>query len=222
MATVVAVMDRDSFTARTDVIVVVRPEVRELLWVPRDLWCASLHDRVNVAWKRGGLPALAEGLAEHDLVAEHGICLTPRAIASTLADETILMPLGEPLEFWYPQAPDRPIEEGRKVIRFEPPLEELSGERIHQWLGARYRTSGAGSDLERIDRQKQMLALLLGDGFDFRRFLADRSTFQLSSVVALEDLSQVRPGWVMRTIPRLRPQMIDGKDVLRRMPAISP
>ena len=222
MATVVALMDRDSFTARTDVIVVVRPERRELLWVPRDLWCSSLRDRVNVAWQRGGHPALAEALAEHDLDAEHGICLTPRAIGSTLEDETILMPLAEPLEFWYPLAPHQPIEEGRKRIRFEPPLEELRGERIHQWLGARYRTSGAGSDLQRIERQKQLLALLLGDGFDFRRFLAEPSAFQLSSLAALDDLAQVRPGWSMLTLAGLRPQMVEGKDVLRRMPAVSP
>ena len=214
-------MDRDSFAARTDVIVVVRPELRELLWVPRDLWCSSLRDRANVAWKRGGHPALAEALAEHELIADHGLCLTPHAVASTLADETILMPLAEPLEFWYPLAPDRPIEEGRKRIRFEPPLEELRGERIHQWLGARYRTSGAGSDLDRIERQKQLLALLLGDGFDFRRFLADEGAFRMTSLEALDDLRQVRPGWMMRTLAGLRPQMVEGKDVLRRVPAVS-
>jgi hypothetical protein len=221
VATVVALMDRDTFAARTDVIVVVGTERRELLWVPRDLWCQTLRDRINVAWARAGLPALTEALAEHDLVAEHGICLLPRAVGSALEAETILMPLAEPLEFWYPLAPHAPIEEGRKVIRFEPPLEELRGERIHQWLGARYRTSGAGSDLQRIERQKQLLALMLGDGFDFRRFLANEEDFRISDLAAFDDLRQVRPGWSMRTLDGLWPQMVEGKDVLRRMP-VSP
>jgi len=221
MATVVALMDRDSFGARTDVIVVVRPDRSELLWVPRDLWCSSLGDRINVAWARAGHPALAEGLAEHDLVATHGVCLTPRAVASALEGETILMPLAESLEFWYPLAPDQPIEEGRKRVRFDPPLEALRGERIHQWMGARYRTSGAGSDLQRIERQKQLLALMLGNGFDFGRFLELEGTFEITSPQALGDLRQVRPGWPMRTLPGLRPGMVDGKDVLRRVSQVS-
>jgi hypothetical protein len=40
-----------------------------------------------------------------------------------------------PRDLWL--SPQRPIEEGKRRIVFKPPFEELSGERIHQWIGAR-------------------------------------------------------------------------------------
>ncbi|WFP61834.1 MULTISPECIES: hypothetical protein [unclassified Mesorhizobium] len=37
-AVVVAILDRDNWTANTDIIVVVDVARRRLTWVPRDLW----------------------------------------------------------------------------------------------------------------------------------------------------------------------------------------
>src|SRR6185437_11556032 len=115
------------------------------------------------------------------------------------------------MEFDYPLAPTRPIEEGRKRIAFDPPLAVLEGERIHQWLGAR-----GGSDLHRLERQKVFLRRLLERGFDFRLFLARPEWAQCSGPPALAELALVRPDWAFDTLSPLTPQRIDGKLVLVR------
>ena len=48
MSTIIGVTDRAGFAANTDNLVLVEPGERRLLWIPRDLWCPALGDRINV------------------------------------------------------------------------------------------------------------------------------------------------------------------------------
>lgn len=138
MSTVVTIMDRESWQANTDNIVVVDPLHEMLLWVPRDLWCECLGDRINRAFAVGGHELLRAALAEHRVEAAEGLCLRREATEQALRDVTVTVPIKNRLAFWYPLEPQRPLEEGRKLVVFEPPEERLQGERIHQWIGARY------------------------------------------------------------------------------------
>ena len=61
----VGVLDSDDWAANTDNLAVVEPARRRLTWVPRDLWCESVGDRVNRAFATGGHGLLVEALAEH-------------------------------------------------------------------------------------------------------------------------------------------------------------
>lgn len=214
MAVVVTVMDRDGWDARTDNIVVADPDRRRLVWVPRDLWADSLRDRINCAFARGGHEGLLSGLQDLGLEARHSVCVRREAIEAAVADLTVTVPVTEPLDFWYPLSPTEPIEEGRKLVRFDPPAESLSGERIHQWLGARLRPGRASSDLERIERQQVFVRGLLDDGFDFARLLARPELVSASSGPALEELGQVSSDWDFKTLGPVAPETIDGMMVL--------
>ena len=66
---VVAILDRDNWTANTDIIVVVDADKRRLVWVPRDLWSPLVNDRVNAAFAKGGGGLLLDALAELGLAA---------------------------------------------------------------------------------------------------------------------------------------------------------
>lgn len=215
MASVVTIMDRASFTARTDVIVVVDPGGERLIWVPRDLWCPASGRRVNEAYTAGGHEALRAALAEHDLAVQHGLCLSREAVESGLEGVELAMPVERPMAFWYPLSPQAPIDDGRKLVRFEAPVDRLRGDRIHQWLGARYGLDQDYSgDLPRLRRQQQLVAVMLGDGFDFGRFIDRESSFELSDLAAFDDLRRVRPLWRIETFGPTRPAVIGDRQVL--------
>src|SRR4051812_46887068 len=160
-------MDRSGWSANTDNIVVVDPAERCVLWVPRDLWCDSVGDRINTAFGRGGHPCLVEALAEHDIGVEHSVCLAREAVEHALDGVRVTVPVAEDREFWYPLWPREPIERGRKLVRFRAPAETLQGERIHQWVGARTRVDGPSTDFDRIGRQQVLIRCLLDDDFEF-------------------------------------------------------
>jgi hypothetical protein len=211
MNIVVAVMDRAGFDANTDVLVLVEPAAERLTWIPRDLWCPSLHDRVNSAYRTGGPALLLAALAEHGLVAGHHLCLSRTATEAVLASVRVLVPVPARMEFEYPLTPTAPIEAGSKTIEFTPPMEVLQGERVHQWIGAR-----GGSDLHRLARQAVLLRRLLEQDFDFSAAVADPSSFAISDPVVLDELRTVRPTWTMETLGGAVPATIDGKQVLVR------
>lgn len=209
VSTVVTVMDREGPDANTDVIVLVEPSRQRLLWIPRDVWCPHLGDRVNAAFKLGGHGALIAALAELRLRADHSVCVARSAAGEALRDASVRVPVARPLVLRYPLAPEQPIEEGEKLVRFDPPAEVLEGERVHQWIGARFELDRPSSDLERIARQQVFVRALLEQGFDFS--LAVAST---SGPDAFQDLGAVQPTWQFSTLARLRPATIDGKSVL--------
>ncbi len=214
----VAILDRDDWSANTDVIVLVDPVMRHLTWVPRDLWVPSLNDRINAAFARGGGEQLMAALAELRLGEAEGVlCLRRSATEAALDGLDLTVPVSEPMEFWYPLTPTRPIEEGRKRIAFRPPAERLSGERLHQWLGARTPVTGAGSDLHRIERQQQFVAALLATPFDFAKVLADPSRITTTGRDPLPVLRQIRPDWHCCLFDSVSDATIDGKAVLVRL-----
>jgi hypothetical protein len=213
MSVIVGVMDRAGFDANTDILALVEPEARRLLWVPRDLWCPGLADRINTAFRLGGHDRLVCGLAEHGLRVDFSLILAREATEAALAGARVLVPVPARMVFDYPLTPTARIEDGRKTIYFNPPAEVLRGERIHQWLGAR-----AGSDLHRLERQKVFVRRLLEQGFDFRQFIANPAWHRCSDPAAFAALAQVRPNWRFETLGGLVPRLIGGKDVLVREP----
>jgi anionic cell wall polymer biosynthesis LytR-Cps2A-Psr (LCP) family protein len=216
MTTAVGVMDAPGFDANTDVLVLVDPQARRLLWVPRDLWCQSIRDRVNQAFALGGHEGIALALRDHGLEPD-AIMVVARAAAERVLDGiAVEVEVPDPLEFWYPLDPRRPIEDGRKRIRFEPPAELLEGERLHQWIGARYRVHGPGSDLDRIRRQRILVTALLERSVEWGRALQDPDEVAISGP-ALEELRLVDAGFSTATFADdAVPRTIDGKDVLVR------
>lgn len=215
MSTIVGIMDREGFAANTDNLVLVDPAAERLLWIPRDLWCETLGDRINAAFRRGGWTLLLTALREHDLSATEWIVFSRAAIESALAHVAVLVPIPAPMAFDYPLTPTAPIEEGSQRIVFMPPAEVLRGERVHQWIGAR-----GGSDLHRIERQKLLVRRLLEQRFAFNRAVADADLFRHSGPTALADLAVVTPAWRFDTLDRVDPADIDGKRVLVRRAAV--
>jgi len=217
VATVVSIMDRSEWTANTDNIVVVDAQQQSLTWIPRDLWSPTLHNRVNAAFKLGGHPMLCAALVEQGVPAAESLCLLRDAVTDALRETSVLVPVEEHLRFWYPMAPDLEIEDGRKQVEFSPPAEELSGERIHQWIGARYAVTGPSSDLFRIARQQVLVRRLLEDGFDFTRALANPQSVSSTGASALDELREVRGDWRYEVIDDVVPEKIDGMAVLVRL-----
>jgi len=210
----VGVLDRDGWQADTDVLVVVDDANRRLLWVPRDLWSDSLGDRVNAAFRRGGHDRLHASLREHGFAVDASLVLRRGAVEQALADVVVEVPVQRRLEFWYPLTPTSRLEDGRKRVVFEPPEEVLSGERVHQWLGARSQVRGAGSDLYRIARQQAFVRALIASEFDFRGVVADRERVSASSPDVSLPLRGVDLSWSFETLSGMAPALIDGKQVL--------
>lgn len=210
---VVAILDRDAWSANTDVIVVVDTAEHTLTWVPRDLWSPLLGDRINAAFAAGGCAPLLAALAELGFACEHALCLRRAAVEAVLAAIAVTVPVGRPLAFWYPLAPTLPIEDGRKQVAFAPPAETLSGERLHQWIGARLAVDGVGTDFGRMLRQQVLLRTLLADGHDLSIAVADPDLVRASGT-PLPLLAHVTQRWAMRTFDAVQYTRIGGKSVV--------
>lgn len=223
MATVVGVLDRDSWGANTDNIVIADPLTRTLTWIPRDLWCPSITHRINKAFARGGVERLIAALRELGFPCDHGLVLRRSATERAAERISVAVPVEKALDFWYPLHPTQPIEEGRKPISFRPPSERLEGERIHQWLGARSSIAvsgmkGEANDWKRMRRQQVFVQALLAQRFNFASVIVDKERVQASGEGALRELASVDAAWRMRTFDLVREETIDGKIVLVRGP----
>ena len=214
MATVVGILDRDCWSANTDNIVIANPLSKTLTWIPRDLWCPSLSDRINRAFELGGLERLLSALRELEFQCDYGLVLRRSATELALARVSVEVTVDEPLDFWYPLAPTRPLEEGQKIVSFRPPTERLEGERIHQWVGARKGIGRQTSDWHRMGRQQMFLRALLDQQFSFASIISNRSLVQMSAEDAVEELARVDLNWSMHSFKDARPETIDGKMVL--------
>ncbi|OGE25068.1 MAG: hypothetical protein A3J42_02755 [Candidatus Dadabacteria bacterium RIFCSPHIGHO2_12_FULL_53_21] len=222
MSTVVSILDRDNRDDRTDNIGIVEPLKRRVLWIPRDLWCNTIKNRINRAFGRGGHKLLLSCLEEHKIKAESSICFRRSATIHCFRDLQVFVPIDEVMRFWYPLHPTKPIEEGRKPIVFSPPGELLSGERIHQWIGARISFDKGGSDLNRIERQKTLLRCLLEQNFDFKKLIVDQEYFSIYGSNVFEDLKQVGPDWKFETLGPLKHAKIGQMLVVVKMSRIHP
>ena len=221
MATVVGVMDERSLGGRTDVTVVVDPERKHLLWIPRDLWCEDLGDRVNRAFELRGHDGLKAALAEHGIAIDHGLVLSRAATERVIAGLDVMMPVAKSFTLTVPEVPGGHIREAKRAVRFDPPATRLHGVLVHDWLSGRYSSDrNEAGDLGRIRRQQLLLVVLLGERADLSGVLDVPSEFDLSSDHALDDLAAVRTGWTCGTFGPLTPRRIDGKEVLTSRRAV--
>lgn len=214
MATVVGILDRDSWSARTDTIIVADPVSKSLTWIPRDVWCPTLRDRINTVFAFAGIAGLLYALRELGVPCDYGLVLRRSATERASTHISVEVPVSEPLDFQYPLAPTRPIEEGHKLICFRPPSERLEGERIHQWIGARKGRGQQSSDQDRILRQQIFLRALLKQHFDFKSAIADPNLVRMSADNVLKELACIDSGWRIQTLRGLRDARIDSKMVL--------
>jgi hypothetical protein len=212
-------MDRESWTARTDNIVVVDPRRRRLLWIPRDLWSDAVQDRINEAYGRGGHELLQSALRELGVAVEGSVVLLRSAVEHALSNLRITVPLDRPRRYWYPLEPQLRLQDGAKLVVFEPPQEMLAGERIHQWIGARKSADTPPPrlpDFDRIERQQILVRRVLEEGLDFSGALRDPARVAVSDPSALEPLGMVRADWSFRTYDSVEPVTLGGKMVLAR------
>lgn len=217
MATVVTIMDRDEGDTNTDVIVVVDPSRRRLLWVPRDVWSPLVGHRINTAYQAGGPELLLRALGEHGIVAHHSVCV-PRATSEALLDGiVVVVPVKAPIRLWYPLHPHTRLQDGRRPVDFDPPRETLTGERVHQWIGGRTSRVPVGGmpDLLRIGRQQVFVRALLRQHVDLRRVREGPRPVEISDPRALDDLRRVRWWWRMQTTDDVETMHVDGMKVLR-------
>jgi peptidoglycan/xylan/chitin deacetylase (PgdA/CDA1 family) len=214
MPTVLGIMDGDGWAGNTDIVVVADPERKLLRWIPRDLWCDRLGDRINTAFRQGRHQALIAALGEHGIVVQHSVCLQREATERACENVTVTVPVEEELAFWYPRRPRQPIEQGRKLICFRPPSEVLEEERIHQWIGARYAVDTSTTDFDRIRRQQVLLTQLLEQRYDFGDVVSDPDLVDWSSDGALSELRTVDSFWRLDALDDVIDATVDGKRVL--------
>src|SRR5207245_438534 len=134
-----------------------------------------------------------------DFVVQHSLCLARVAVERALADVDVVVPVERALSYWYPLHPQARIEDGKKVVRFDPPAERLRGERVHQWIGARYAVDRPASDFERLARQQVLVRRLLEEGYPFDRALVDPEQVSSSDPATLDELRSVRATWAFET-----------------------
>lgn len=242
MATVIGVMDEPGLASNTDVLVVAEPGERTLTWIPRDLWSPVLDDRINRAFTMAGHAGLIEALAEAGVAAQHSVVVGREACAAALKRVRVEVPVRKRIMFRYPRSGDQPIEQGDRLVIFEPPAELLAGERVHEWIGARYGVAPAGragrstpgepeppykptgyGDLSRLKRQQELVGALLEQGFDFGVALAASSgSSAISGPRALAELNAVDADWTRLTLGGLKDARIRGKEVLVRRRLLPP
>jgi peptidoglycan/xylan/chitin deacetylase (PgdA/CDA1 family) len=214
MPTVLGIMDGGGWAGNTDIVVVADPERKLLRWVPRDLWCDRLGDRINTAFRQGRHRALIAALGEHGIAVQHSVCLQREATERACGNVTVTVPVEKELAFWYPLRPREPIEQGRKLVSFRPPREVLKEERIHQWIGARYAVDASTTDFDRIRRQQVLLTRLFEQRYDFSHVVANPELVDWSSDGALSELRTVDSSWRLDALDDVIDATVDGKRVL--------
>jgi peptidoglycan/xylan/chitin deacetylase (PgdA/CDA1 family) len=214
VATVLGIMDGGGWLGNTDIVVVAEPQRKLLQWIPRDLWCDRLGDRVNAAFRHGRHRALTAALAEHGIVVDHSVCMQREATERACRSVRVTVPVQKELAFWYPHRPRQSIEEGRKLICFRPPSELLENERVHQWIGARYSVDADTTDFDRIRRQQTLLTQLFEQRYDFGEVVSDPELVDWSSDGAAAELRMVDSSWRLDALDDVIDATIDGKRVL--------
>jgi hypothetical protein len=212
VGTVVSIMDRPGWEANTDVIVVAFPRLRTLVWVPRDVLSVRHGTRINAVFADHGHAGLVRAVRDLGLFARHSVCLQRGLTEQLLEEVSVEVPVPRPLEYWYPLEPQARIEDGRRLVRFDPPSERLDGVRIHEWLGARLGVDRYAGDDERIRRQQVFVRELLRTGFD-PAVAARRDLWDATGPRAVADLRAVNAGWRMGALAQGVPVTHNGQMV---------
>ncbi len=126
------------------------------------------------------------------------------------------------MSYHYPLHRHRPIEDGSKIIHFNPPFENLSGDRIHEWIGARSNITPIETypDFDRILRQQILLKELLNMNISYV-YSANNAKGITDEV--LELLKSVDYSWNIEKILKndYEPTTINMKSVLLFAPLSS-
>lgn len=165
-----AVMDRNSFKARTDIIILFDFDSKKIKWIPRDLYSPLLNNRINRAYAKGGEELLLNCLKELNINADYVVCVLPDCFEENIKIiDNINVPVEKKMSYYYPLNRHVPIEEGKKIIDFDPPFEKLQDDRFHEWIGARYNITPIKTypDFDRIERQQILLSELLKKNINY-------------------------------------------------------
>jgi len=215
-------MDRDPGPEdqNTDVNVVVDPGGRTLTWIPRDLFSKKLGDRINSVFRLGGDQArYREIIADVGFRVEHSVIIWPKAVCRAIEGVSVLVPINKVTKYLYPLTPWQEMKRGGKKVEFSSRTGPLSGERIHQWIGARTRLPGSWSyhpypDFDRCLRQQRLIRVLLDTGFKFSRLLGDG--FKASGPGAIDELKKVNRRWGTILFDKVVPKTINGTEAFAR------
>jgi hypothetical protein len=214
MAVVIGILDEDVWQSRTDNVVHVDPARRSLTWIPRDLWCECVGDRINRAYKLGGPELLLAACREHGFAAQHAIVVRRGATESFLSGLSVTVPVAQTEEYWYPAYPGARVQDSRRRVIFRAPEETLTGIRLHEWIGARTSVNRDRTDLDRLARQQVFIRRLLEEQVEFSSILDDTDRLRISDPKAIEVLARVRPDWDFSTFDRVHRAEVDGKQAL--------
>lgn len=159
----------------TDIIIVLDPMMKKLTWIPRDVFSYRINHRINAAFSHGGHRCFIDAVKRlgFDKIS-HSVCIPMDTCKKVFSGIELYVDIPKEIEYYYPIKLFEPIENGHKIIRFEPPGESLKGERIHQFLGARIQVDPSKhtlfGDFERIERQQVFFKSLIREGFNFQNF----------------------------------------------------
>jgi len=210
---VISILDLDG---NTDNIVLVDVTKKKLTWIPRDLYVFHIRQRLGHAFGRDGSRGLLRALRSLGFDVKYNICISHGDVRKVLDSLTITVPVELAADYYYPVVAFEPIEKGKKIISFFPPYEVLSGERIHQFLGARFRVNKEDyvdfSDFERIKRQMVFVKQLLIERFDFSVFV--KQEMLASEKEALKLISLVNAQYECHLYRNCRPVTVNKASVL--------
>ena len=218
MATLIGILDRNWWGARTDINILVETRTQSLTWIPRDMYVPSLKNRINSVFYTGGDHERYRAAADElGFPSDYSITVMPYATMQAFKDVKVTVPVPYKMKFKYPLKPVTDIHLGEKIIEFNPPQEILSGERIHQWIGAREWVGPPRpptQEFYRIQRQQVFLKKLLEKKFDFG--LIPSEGVSVSDPKAYDDLKQVDEKWNLIIFDRAIFQKINGMSVLTK------
>ncbi len=218
---VIAVMDRNGWTERTDVIIVVNTTNKTIEWIPRDMYVDLIENRLNTAYKMGGSDYLIKCLEEINIHVDYCLCLLPSFIEKVFKIiDSIKVPVKNNLLFKYPLHRHQPIEDGERLVEFKAPYEILSGDRFHEWIGARFEINPIKSsypDFNRSRRQQLLLNEILKkkDIFDFTSLIHSKDANGMNDEI-IEILRNIDESWTLVEIKESQymPAIINGMSVL--------
>jgi hypothetical protein len=198
-------MDRNYWLARTDVVVICDSAKKLIYWLPRDLYCARIKNRLNTAYAKGKDTLVMECLNDIGITVKYCVCILPHLINENIiniGEINISIPITR--NFYYPLHRQAPIEKGKRLITFTAPNEILAGERIHEYIGARYLADKVPqqdnhiprpyfSDFDRIRRQQKLLKTLLKNKYNF--LYKDEENIRGINAEVIEILSNIDQYW---------------------------
>jgi hypothetical protein len=223
---VICVMDRNGFSENTDIIIIIDSIKKTIQWIPRDLFSKRVNFRINVAYTRTGPEGLKKCLKDIHINVDECVCMLPLFIEEAIKIiDNINVPVKISEKFYYPLHRHKPIEEGKKIISFNIPSEILSGDRFHEWLGARSIIKEDGKnnynyynypDFIRVSRQQILLKEIIKKKFNFTSIINSPNCRGINKNV-INILNKIDNTW--KIIPLMKENYIPinkhGYDVLQ-------